>query len=97
MLSYIYQIAYRFEHSHELRPNTLYLNLQHFEHLRNEFSDPDDIDAISSYLGMHLILSHEALHPHVAHLHRSWHKTTSRPGGHRQQSGDPHQAGYSSK
>ena len=52
MLSYIYQIAYQFEHSHELRPNTLYLNPDHFAHLRSEFSDPDDIDAISTYLGI---------------------------------------------
>jgi len=74
MLSYIYQIAYRFEHSHELKPNTPYLNRQHLEHLRNEFADPDDIDAIADYLGMHLILSQDALHPHVAHHSRSWRK-----------------------
>lgn len=78
MLSYIYQVAYQFERSHELRPNTLYLNLDHFEHLRNEFSDPDDIDAISAYLGMHLILCHDALHPHVAYHVRNWHKSPER-------------------
>ena len=75
MLSYIYQIAYQFEHSHELRPNTLYLNPDHFTHLRSEFSDPDDIDAISTYLGMQIIICHDALHPHVAHHIRSWHKS----------------------
>lgn len=76
MLSYIYQIAYYFEHSNHLKPNTLYLNEQHFEHLRNEFSDPDDIDAISNYLGLRLILSQDAMHPHVAHLNCNWLKTS---------------------
>lgn len=95
MLSYIYQIAYRFEHSHELRPNTLYLNHLHFEHLRNEFADPDDIDAISNYLGMHLILSNDALHPHIAHHSRSWHtpSLSSHPAG---QPGSRNHAGNNS-
>jgi len=92
MLSYIYQIAYHFEHNHELRPNTLYLNQQHFEHLRNEFADPDDIDAISSYLGMHLILSHDALHPHVAHHSNSWLNPSSQ-GSNKHQSENSYQAG----
>jgi len=77
MLSYIYQLAFRFEHDHDLRPNTLYLNREQFEHLRNEFADPDDINAISGYLGMHIVLTQETLHPHLAHLRRSWHATTN--------------------
>jgi hypothetical protein len=77
MLSYIYQLAYRFEHEHDLRPNTLYLNNRHFEHLRHEFADPDDISSITHYLGMHIVLTREVSHPRLAHLRRSWHATTS--------------------
>ena len=84
MLSYIYQIAYHFEHTHELRPNTLYLNQEHFEHLRNEFADPDDIDAISNYLAMHLILSRDSAHPHVAHHRNSWINPISQRTNHHQ-------------
>lgn len=77
MLSYIYQLAFRFEHDHDLRPNTLYLNREQFDNLRNEFANPDDISAINDYLGMHIVLTQEALHPHLAHLQRSWHTTTT--------------------
>jgi len=77
MLSSIYQLAYRFEHNHDLRPNTLYLNHEHFNRLRNEFADPDDISGIGDYLGMHIVIAQEAAHPHLAHLHRSWHMTTN--------------------
>lgn len=72
MLSYIYQLAYRFERVHVLQPNTLYLNSDHFDHLRSDFTDPDDINAIAHYLGLQLILSHDAVRPQVAYLERQW-------------------------
>lgn len=75
MLSYIYQLAYRFEHDRDLRPNALYLNREHFTRLCNEFADPEDIGAISSYLGMHIVLTQEAQHPYLAYLCRSWQPT----------------------
>ncbi len=68
MLSYIYQTAHYFEKNHGIRPNALYLNREHFNKLRYSFSDPDNIEAITQHLGMQLILSNDALHPHMAHL-----------------------------
>lgn len=68
MLSYIYQIAHYFERSHGVRPNALYLNKDHFRRLRDAFGDPDDIEAMTRHVGMRLIISNDALHPHLAYL-----------------------------
>jgi len=72
MLSYIYRIVRKFEKSHHYLPNILYLNKEHFHHLRYAFADPDDIDEITRKLAMHIIISHDAIHPHLARIEKCW-------------------------
>ncbi len=68
MLSYIFRLAFDFEHKHGYWPNMLYLNTEQFRHWHDEFSNPDDFDEISRRLKMEIIISVDALHPHVAWL-----------------------------
>ncbi len=65
MLSFIYQLATRFEHAHHVRPNLLYLNPDHLLQLRESFADPDDLGRILGILHMELIIDTEVVHPHV--------------------------------
>ncbi len=65
MLSFIYQLATRFEHAHQVRPNLLYLNPEHLVQLRESFGDPEDLGRILGILGMELIIDAEVVHPHV--------------------------------
>ena len=66
MLSHIYRLARQFEHAHQVRPNLLYLNPEHLEHLRESFADPRDMGKILELLQMELIIDREVVHPHVA-------------------------------
>ncbi len=66
MLSYIFRLAVDFERKHGYWPNMLYLNTEHFRHWHQEFENPDDFDEISRRLHMEIIISVDALHPHVA-------------------------------
>ena len=68
MLSFIYRLAMDFERAHGAKPNMLYLNRFHFEHLRREFADPDDTDTMMKVLGMTLMVSEEAVNPHLARI-----------------------------
>lgn len=65
MLSYINQQASKFEESHGIQPNLLYLNEEHILYLRNDFSAQYDLDAIMNLLQMELVISNEIVHPHV--------------------------------
>lgn len=65
MLSFIYQLATRFERAHQVRPNLLYLNPAHFGQLCDSFGDPDDVGRILGILRMELIIDAEVVHPHV--------------------------------
>lgn len=66
MLSFIYSLAHDFETMFGVRANLLYINRYHFEHLRREFSDPDDLPAIMNLLGMTVMISEDAVNPHLA-------------------------------
>jgi len=66
MISFIYWLSRNYERSHGVKPNVLYINLSHFEHLRQEFSDPDDVEAIRRLLGMNILITPEAMHPHLS-------------------------------
>lgn len=68
MLSYIYKISQEYERSHGARANVLYLNRTHFDHLRNEFSTPEDINTILQLLGMNIIVSDETIQPHLSRI-----------------------------
>lgn len=65
MLSYIVQQASKFEQEHGIQPNLLYLSEIHTRHLRDDFSDEYDLNAISDFLEMELIINDEIVHPHV--------------------------------
>lgn len=72
MLSYIYRIVCEFKKNHHCQPNVLYLNNEQFHQLRRSFSNPDDTDTMSRLLQMHIIISHDALHPHLARIENRW-------------------------
>lgn len=68
MLSFIYRLVREFEAEHNLRPNVLYLNVDHFHRLRQDFVDPEDIEAIMNRLGMEIVIDRTAIHPHLSNI-----------------------------
>lgn len=68
MLSFIFRLAVAFERQHGYWPNMLYLNADQFRHWQGEFQQADDFDQITRRLRMEIIISVDALHPHVAWL-----------------------------
>lgn len=68
MLSFIYSLAHDFETMFGEKANLLYINRYHFEHLRREFVDPDDLPSIMNLLGMTVMISEEAVNPHLARI-----------------------------
>ena len=73
MLSFINRLVREFELEHGFRPNLLYLNRFHAEHLKAAF-DPDYTMAqILDVLGMELIIENNITQPHVA-----WTQTAKR-------------------
>ena len=66
MLSYIYQIASRFEKTHGVAPTLLYLNQRQYHQLREDMIEIPDLQGVASLLGMEIIISEETIHPHVA-------------------------------
>jgi len=65
MLSFIYSLVNGFESSHGIRPNLLYINETHLQHLIEQF-DPDyDLFKIMDFLGMEIIIDKTLVHPHV--------------------------------
>ena len=65
MLSHIYRIACHFENTHGYRPNLLYINRIHYYHLKQQLNNVS-MDHIRQLLQMELILTNDAIHPHVA-------------------------------
>lgn len=68
MLSFIYRLIHNFEQEHGFTPNLLYLNPFHLEKLRSQLDEKVGEPDLIRLLGMEIILSHEAVHPHV-----EWH------------------------
>jgi hypothetical protein len=68
MLSFIYRLMREFERQYGEKPNTLYLNRFHFEHLRTACADPDDIAAMTQLLGMMIMITEDAVNPHLARI-----------------------------
>jgi hypothetical protein len=68
MLSYIFRLVEDYENEHGMRPNVLYLNDKHFNGLRMDFADPNDIEEIVKRLEMEIVLDRTAMHPHVAQI-----------------------------
>lgn len=68
MLSFIYALSRDFEAMFGERANMLYINRLHFEHLRRHFSDPDDMETMMAVLGMTIMISGDAVNPHLARI-----------------------------
>ena len=65
MLSHIYRIACHFEQVHGYRANLLYINRIHYYHLTQQLNN-FDLDQTRQLLQMELIITDDAIHPHVA-------------------------------
>ncbi len=72
MLSYIYRLVHDFEKEHGIQPNLLYLNPVHMDFLREQMGSGQQLDQIVLLLGMEIIITHEATHPHVAWTQLAW-------------------------
>lgn len=77
MLSFLYYLAHDFEMSHGYRANLLYINLNHYAVLRAELAEIENLDKLSQFLGMDLVFSDEAIHPHVVWQPIEWTKITA--------------------
>jgi hypothetical protein len=77
MLSYIFRLAFDFEREHGYWPNMLYLNAEQFRHWQGEFKQPEDFDEITRRLRMEIVISVDALHPHVAWIPNRSHAIAS--------------------
>lgn len=66
MLSFIYSLANDFDSSHGMRPNLLYINKSHLQHLMAGFSDDYDLFQVMSMLQMEFIIDNDIAHPRVA-------------------------------
>jgi len=72
MLSFIYQIARRFELKHGFSPNLIHINNQQFEHLCSELADIKGLDNLSQILGMEIVLESDLTHPSVTWSAVDW-------------------------
>lgn len=72
MLSFIYRLVRDFEKEHGIHPNLLYLNQAHMQFLREQLNSTKQLDDIVQMLGMEIILTQEAIHPHVAWTQLVW-------------------------
>jgi len=77
MLSFLYNLAHDFELSHGYRANLLYISQRHYDALREELAEIQDLDKLSQFLGMDLVFSEEATHPHVVWQPIEWAKITA--------------------
>lgn len=72
MLSFIYRLVRDFEKEHGIPPNLLYLNPVHMHFLREQMSSDKQLDQIVNLLDMEIIITQEAIHPHVSWTQPAW-------------------------
>jgi hypothetical protein len=72
MLSFIYRLVCNFRKEHGEHPNQLYLNQTHLSALREQMGSQITLDELVQLLEMEIILSQEAIHPHVAWVQPAW-------------------------
>lgn len=77
MLSFLYHLAHDFERSHGYRANLLYISQSHFDALRQQLNEIQDLAKLTQFLGMDIVLSEEATHPHVVWQPIEWTKITA--------------------
>ena len=66
MLGFIVRLISSFEKEHGFRPNLLYINHAHSQHLKDAFDDTFSFNQIAQMLEMEIIVEQEATHPYVA-------------------------------
>jgi len=69
VISYILRLVDEFKREHGYQPNLLCLNEFHVQHLKAGFSEGFNLQRICESLHMELIITQEAIHPHVAWTH----------------------------
>ena len=72
MLSYLYQITRQFERQHGYPPNLLYLSQAHFQQLQSEMADIPNLEGLTLFLGMEVVLSADHKHPKVVWSAVDW-------------------------
>ena len=77
MLSFLYNLAHDFELSHGYHANLLYINQRHYYALCEQLSGIENLGELSQFLGMDLVFSEEAIHPHVVWQPIEWTKITA--------------------
>ena len=77
MLSFLYNLAHDFERSHGYRANLLYISQRHYDALCEELAEINNLEKLSQFLGMDLVFSEEATHPHVVWQPIEWAKITA--------------------
>ncbi|MDY6981232.1 MAG: hypothetical protein SV201_15275 [Pseudomonadota bacterium] len=77
MLSFIYRLANDFEQEQGFRPNVLYMNNQHFDHLKDDLAEIPNLDIINQLLGMEIVLDDELVHPHVYWTPVDWRRAVA--------------------
>ena len=77
MLSFLYNLAHGFETSHGYRANLLYINQRHYDALLEDLAEIDNLDNLKQFLGMDIVFSEEATHPHVVWQPIEWTKITA--------------------
>ena len=66
MLSFIYRLVKQFESKHGYPPNLLEISPIHFAQLRHSLPMLSQRAEMRRFLGMRIIVSRDAVHPHVA-------------------------------
>jgi hypothetical protein len=77
MLSFLFHLAHDFQLSHGYQANLLYINSRHFTALRQQLAEIKNLDKLSQFLGMEIVISDEATHPHVVWQPIEWTKVTA--------------------
>lgn len=72
MLSFLCRLANKFEQEHGYRPNVLFMNKNHFDSLFDALAEIKDLDALTKFMGMELILSPDSCQPHVGWSPVEW-------------------------
>ncbi len=68
MLSFLFRLIREFQREHSFAPNALYINSFHYRKLRENLPDLQHDDELARFLTVEIIVSEEAIHPHVAWL-----------------------------
>ena len=76
MLGYLYRVVTGFEREHGMRPNLLYINQEHLQHLKDSFDERISISQIMNMLKMEVIVDQSSVHPHVCWAQAAQHKAS---------------------